>query len=685
MRVWGLWVAAMAVVSCSPPAGPDAGSGGGSFSFGGGSASAGGSAVGGGAAGGGSAGGGSTGGGAAGGGSGQQCAAPAGAPVFEQLTTPFARFGTSGTPDPVAFIDPDTRLLFGLPPSLSPSMTTLTAFQLLDAGVVLNDGGIEADVRRLPIQGSVPLGRVWASTWDPSSRTVIGSVTDRDNHISFVSVDVKQGVAHFTQWPALDAPDGGGYPAMVGGTAGAVGASVGNSWYTVTLAGGMASFGAPQTPMPYALNYAVDFTGHRIISVGETQFTPPSTLTWVPTIRERPMTANTWAPISMSGTGPQVPAQPVEPTLFMVYDEVGQRVLVEGRRSATIGGFPTQVPTVIEANLSTHTWSTLRDSNQSMIGRAPLAIDTAGRAFINSSLQRFSMLPGREFEPHSLAMGQVSDPGAVESAARIPGGAVIATSGFAFYRFDPVTHGWRQFGTQANMFNNRPTLTFDPVGQQLVLFGGSGNAGPTADVRVLSLDGSTLTTVPVTGAAPVARRFHSAVITQGQLIIAGGLDATDTTLTDVWAFSLQNHTWRKLGDGEPRAAAGLIVHGDEVWVVGGLGDFHTSIGRPSIEAFTVSSGAKRQVTATGTWPGNPSGYLNMWAALGAGLVAFDFGQFIDSSPNRLVELQVSGETAQWVSIDPQVMDFALTDTMGVSGADCDEALFVGPASFRVHH
>ena len=27
------------------------------------------------------------------------------------------------------------------------------------------------------------------------------------------------------------------------------------------------------------------------------------------------MTANTWAPISMSGTGPQVPAQPVEPTL----------------------------------------------------------------------------------------------------------------------------------------------------------------------------------------------------------------------------------------------------------------------------------------------------------------------------------------------------------------------------------
>ena len=675
--------------ACGASMSPDAGTGGGFAFTGGGSGSTGGSSgTGGGSA---QAGGGSSqsGGGSSqtGGGSASQCPTQSAPPVLDTLTEELRRFSTSGSAEPVGFVDPGSRILAAWPTTLSGNLKTLTVVQLHDAGVTITDGGIEGWVRHLPVSGTPPVGTVRATGFDPISRKSIAAVATRDAGLTIATLSVSDGTARFEIFSQTNPLTGTqhNYPTFIGGTVGEFGVSAGNDFTTVTTSGSAATWGTWANAQTYAPNFTLDLGAQRVLSVGG--YTNAQPIEWTATIAERPMTSPTWAPIAMSGMGPANRSinAPV-PVLFSVFDPVGNRLLIDDTRPDTIGGIPVMLPIVREANLTTHQWSVLRDRPSAQLSSAPLALDPTGRQFFTQDLSAWSMKPGQEFDSHQLKLSGAVNLGQLQAATRVPDGRVIAAGTNAFWVFDTTTLHWEQFGKQAvpGTASSHPSLSFDPIGNRLLLFGGQSGASAASELWALALDGSTLTKLTTSGTAPAGRRYHGAVVMAGQLVIAGGVNGTDA-LVDVWAFDLQTLAWRKLGDSAPRMSPGVIAHGSEVWVVGGLHAFSGG-GEATIDAFTLSSGAKRSITVTGTWPGGVGsvGSFRVWAPWGAGLAALDVGSVIDMGGDQLFELIVTGDTAHWQRSDPNAMDNDLDDLVGVSGTGCDEALFVGNTSFRLH-
>ncbi len=166
--------------------------------------------------------------------------------------------------------------------------------------------------------------------------------------------------------------------------------------------------------------------------------------------------------------------------------------------------------------------------------------------------------------------------------------------------------------------------------------------------------------------------------------MAGGTDSTSAAVGDVWAFNLNTLTWRKLGElTSARTRPAVLFVGSELWVIGGYttSASFTSTGVPTIEAFDTTSGTRRDVTVTGSWP-TSQGIFWTWAPLSAGLIAIDSGDTVDESSNQLWELVVSGSGASWNNTDPQVMDSTLNGLVGVG--TCDGAWLLGANTWHVH-
>ncbi len=635
------------------------------------------------------AGGGSGGGAVAGDGGGDgliTCTLPA---RLEQLNGRFAA-SSPGRGPTSGFIDPQTRRLFVWPSSVSSSMKSLVTVRLVGAGTTQPDGGPSAFVEALPVTGEIPTGSVTASTFDPvSGRSYALILATNPYRYEVESFAFTNGGVHFTRHASAGTIDAGG-PLMreLGVLGNQLAASRGNGIQPITISENQAVWGTLLPGNPFSEFPLYDSPNHRWLGVGAYQVTATGMPQWIARVKSRGALDPGWTEIAISGMGPAPVAPPDSAQRpYLAFDKFNNRLLVTSSRMEMIMGFPTQRQILFEANLQTNGWSFIGDLNRPPVGTRPFATDPRYPQVFDSSNGEMAILSlARGSELVSMPFvtsGSLPPLSRPTAAARLPDGRVLATVSTKLYLFDPPTRGWTVLAALppgAESAQSSHTLTLDPANNRVLLFGGQNAGVPTNKVFAIAL-GTFAVTELTTGTPPAARSGHSAIVLNGQLIIAGGSTNGTTGLSDVWALDLTSLAWRKLGDVSPRSKPGLVARENEVWVIGGSNP-QTGVGEPSIWAIDVTTGVVRSIAVQGAWP-SQQGSFRAWAAAGSGLVVIDSSDTVDSSKNQLWELTFTGSVAQWRNTDPDAMDDSLDGTVGVSGTGCEDALFLGPSTFQV--
>jgi hypothetical protein len=135
---------------------------------------------------------------------------------------------------------------------------------------------------------------------------------------------------------------------------------------------------------------------------------------------------------------------------------------------------------------------------------------------------------------------------------------------------------WRQVATYGDLPERRSnsTLSYDPLNNQLLLFGGGGhnkqrfNAVSTLDLVTMNW----LEILPFeTEAAPWERTYHVAEFKYPYLVVFGGESVDD--LDDLWVYDVRSLAWKeaKITDTKPSARrfhAGCLIE-DKMYVFGG--------------------------------------------------------------------------------------------------------------------
>ncbi|MDP1922165.1 MAG: kelch repeat-containing protein [Myxococcales bacterium] len=683
MRLLGL---CCLMAACGPvPMRADGGAAGGTSlltggGFGGSSGGGFGGSSGGGSTGGGNVGGGSAGGSATGGGT--ATCTPGGALQLQQLHGAFAAYTPGGTAFRGGF-DSATRQAFMLPLSVTPTLRTLHTVRLDGDGSTLRDGGSRAFVEALPLSGTIPTGNLTATAFDEQTSVLTGLYFSKaPNRYEVAQLTVSDGGARFTTLTSFDSPDANGFLYQnLEGTSAQLGAIGGNAVVPLTITGTQAQWGMAVSGQPYSNATVYDRDANRVLSLGSYEFVPPMGARWLPTIQERSPTAANWTPIAMSGTGlPSVEPGLPTPYPFMAWDAVGGRLLVTGTRPEMFGNMTIMVPTVVEADLRTRQWRVLPNSISSILGRAPFITDRDFRQMFGPDFVALSLAPGREFSQTSLKLTGALPPNslsALSNGARLPDGRVMVAANQTLLTFDPATTRWTTLTARLPMTQSSGvTMAFDPVGQRTLLLFGQNGSTSSAEVSAVSADGTTTTPVATTGTRPPGRWSAAALVVGTTLFIAGGVAGTQA-LGDVYALDLTSLVWRKVADVTPRQQPALTLVDGAMFIVGGRTAAVSFV--PTIERVDLTTNQVRTVAATGP---APTGYAT-FAPLGNGLVGFDIGMSYDFGSDQLFELKLENNTAVWTNSDPRAMDLAISPLIGVAGANCNEALFVGSSSFKV--
>jgi len=153
------------------------------------------------------------------------------------------------------------------------------------------------------------------------------------------------------------------------------------------------------------------------------------------------------------------------------------------------------------------------------------------------------------------------------------------------------------------------TAIYDPVRDRMVIFGGFGNLGMTADTWALSLGGTPAwTELAPAGTLPFERYGHTAIYdpVRDRMIVHGGTGFLYGNMTDVWALSFSGTpTWDFVAAGggipAPRRAHTAIYDPvrDRMIIYGGYGVSHLG----DVWALGLSgSPAWAQITPGGTAP-----------------------------------------------------------------------------------
>lgn len=153
------------------------------------------------------------------------------------------------------------------------------------------------------------------------------------------------------------------------------------------------------------------------------------------------------------------------------------------------------------------------------------------------------------------------------------GGRSRATASGAYTNHNDVwalnleTRTWQELTVESGPVptaRSNPAGGYNAVTGELVVFGGNSSTSglsfsPHRDVWAFSLENRTWRKIPAQGSAPEARLFHAAAVdSEGKrLFVYGGGDAgawTGPFLGDLWVMDLENGTWQELhagGEGAP--------------------------------------------------------------------------------------------------------------------------------------
>lgn len=88
---------------------------------------------------------------------------------------------------------------------------------------------------------------------------------------------------------------------------------------------------------------------------------------------------------------------------------------------------------------------------------------------------------------------------------------------------------------------------YDPVGKKMLIFGGAGKEGLLSDTWVFDIEKKVWQKIEVKH-SPSARWGHSAIYDESnkQMLIFGGYAEKGGSLSDVWAFNIENKEWKKI-------------------------------------------------------------------------------------------------------------------------------------------
>ncbi len=110
---------------------------------------------------------------------------------------------------------------------------------------------------------------------------------------------------------------------------------------------------------------------------------------------------------------------------------------------------------------------------------------------------------------------------------------------------------------------------------QILIFGGYLGARKSNRMFIYQIaENTTKELKPKSAGTPPPRSDHSAVISQGTMVVFGGTDADGEKLADLWKFDIEKQEWSNVPVAEdmwPRARSGhaAAVHGNAMLVFGG--------------------------------------------------------------------------------------------------------------------
>ncbi len=142
------------------------------------------------------------------------------------------------------------------------------------------------------------------------------------------------------------------------------------------------------------------------------------------------------------------------------------------------------------------------------------------------------------------------------------------------WAYDVVTRDWTELPASSSGMSPEPrgthSLTFVPLTNEVVLFGGSGDEGVLGDtwtydlLRNAWMAAAPGEPLPAVISEPVARQCHAAAFdpVAGRVILFGGLADADEVLGDTWSYDPIRRLWTELhagGDGPaPRHGHSMV-------------------------------------------------------------------------------------------------------------------------------
>jgi hypothetical protein len=586
-------------------------------------------------------------------------------------------------------VHPATRTLLSLPQSISPSLTGISA-------VLVEDDALTVTTLPVTSEGAVG-GQIFGTVWSPGLDRMISVVyASGPFRYELLATEVRADGVTIRPLTSIDPPVADG---SIIGPLYAVGSTIvamrGDDVHTVVvdLAAGTATWSAAThldtTNMPLA--QTSDPAHGRLVGYGITRFTPPMTITIDPGVASRSLPSAPWTTMAASGAAPPPTGFTGGFTGWVAYEPMADRLFVVVYHTVTSPPFGEHmIPGLWSVSLATGAFTQHVDEyfdGQGLYDE-PYAIDAEGQRTLETAflgLNVRSLAPGSEGDLLGLPQDGALPPTYVEAAARLGDGRLVMLTGDQLLALDPAAPSprWTRLGAVTLPAEHRfaPVLAHDPIGDRLLLTGGSASssdAPTTFLVSTVAEDGSAIAPLVTTGTGPSPRARHSAIVVGDELVIVGGLGlgfsggTPNPALDDVWALDLTTLAYRRVGTlPSPRAAAALRARADgSLWVIGGY-DSTEFVGVPSIVSIDLATGVTSTIATPGAWPPG-DGVFNAWTTLGEGILAIDVGGTIDWSGGQLWRLAPDdAASAHWEGGDACTSDYAFYGVIGVPDAGAD--------------